>query len=148
MSNTIRYIKDHKNLEDYFLDNGHTTDDHDNAVRDFIGDDNFILRDDSNNSETKVETHVDGERVKCRFFPKNLGDYSSVMTDEEYAGGLGNHCPNNLCDGEGSDLETSGTNCDAGIIMQDITCNKCGADWRDDYLLTGHSRLTIPDKQK
>jgi predicted Zn-ribbon and HTH transcriptional regulator len=62
---------------------------------------------------------------------------SKTMTSDEYVGKLGLRCPHckseNICAGE--------INADSGSLVQQVSCDDCGAEWLDAYQLIGYEKL-------
>ena len=63
-----------------------------------------------------------------------------MISSDDYVMKGGNCCPN--CKDPES-IETGNVEFDAGIAWQSCTCDRCGAEWVDQYKLIGYSDLTV-----
>ena len=68
-----------------------------------------------------------------------------MLTTDQYVERYGNACPN--C--EEIDIEGTGlVQTDSGIAWQTCRCGSCGAEWTDEYRLTGYSDVSLPEQEQ
>lgn len=64
-----------------------------------------------------------------------------AMTDKQYTGAGGNKCP--FCGSE--NISGNAFNAYGGSTTQEVGCDDCGAEWLDQYILTGYTFTEIPE---
>jgi hypothetical protein len=64
---------------------------------------------------------------------------SIVLNDKAYLNQGGNICP--AC--QSDQTESGPIETDGAVVTQEVTCNNCGASWKDFYKLTGYIDLVI-----
>lgn len=64
-----------------------------------------------------------------------------AMTDKQYVGAKGYKCP--FCGSE--NISGNAFNVYGGSTTQEVGCDDCGAEWLDQYILTGYTFTEIPD---
>lgn len=65
-----------------------------------------------------------------------------TMTPEQYAAQCGLRCPN--CKSAALSGDGGGFGFKAGGVCLRVSCNDCGAEWEDQYKLTGYEHLEVP----
>jgi len=71
------------------------------------------------------------------------GERQHPLTEPEYVAIRGIRCPN--CGS--SEISGGPVEVTAGGASQPIICGGCGADWYDEYELSGYSCLEVPEER-
>ena len=66
-------------------------------------------------------------------------EVDAPMTSDEYRDRSGSFCPN--C--RSTDLNGGSLQADSNYAWQPVSCMDCGADWVDEYILSGYDHLDM-----